>query len=282
MELKFLTCVPPWEWPPDTPELLMKTLRDPRSDASDRVIAADLAGSLTVMDDEMAGVLLSVVRNQTEPEQLRGTAAISLGPVIEATEIEGFDDVMSDPPIAKETFDEIQETLHRVFADESSPKEARRRALESSVRSPLDWHADAIRAAYSKGDEDWKLTAVFAMQWVAGFDDEIMKSLESRNPDIHREAVHAAGSREVQAAWPHVEALLTSPGTSKDLLLAAIETAAILRPRQASAILGDLVDSGDEDIAEAVEEALMMADTDLDDEEEDDEDEEDEDGGYVN
>jgi hypothetical protein len=45
------------------------------------------------------------------------------------------------------------------------------RILEASVRAPQDRHPDAVRAAYASGDAAWKLTAVFRMADVRGFED---------------------------------------------------------------------------------------------------------------
>jgi hypothetical protein len=251
----------------------MKTLRDRRNPASDRLIAAELAGDLTVMDDQMADLLLSIVRSADEPDELRGKAAISLGPALEQTDTEGFDDDLSEPSIRKETFEQIQEAFRTAYLDVGTPKEVRRRVLEASVRAGQDWHQDAIRDAYSSGDEEWTLTAVFCMQWIPGFSAEILDTLESRNPDIQYEAVRAAGDQELDAAWPHVAALLASKTTEKPLLLAAIEAAASIRPLEARAVLAELSDSEDEDIAEAAGEALLMAapvfDEDADEDEDD-------------
>jgi len=110
------------------------------------------------------------------------------------------------------------------------PKLVRRRVLEASVRAVQDWHTDAIRAAAAGPDEDWKLTAAFCMQYVRGFDSQILDLLDSGNPDIHYEAICAAGTWELEDAWEHVAALLTSKSTEKPLLLAAIEAAASIRP----------------------------------------------------
>jgi hypothetical protein len=93
--------------------------------------------------------------------------------------------------------------------------------------------------------EVWRLTAVFCMRFVRGFDEQILEALDSRNPDIHYEAVCAAGAWEVDAAWPHIAALVTSGETDKPLLLAAIEAVASIRPREAAEILDDLTDSDD-------------------------------------
>ena len=114
------------------------------------------------------------------------------------------------------------------------------------------------------------------MQYIA-FDDEILESLNNPDPYIHRHAVEAAGKWELDAAWKHVVALAEDPETDKDLLLAAIEAVGSIRPREAGPILVDFTDSDDEEIAEAAEDAMMMADAaskSLDTFEEEDEDDE--------
>ena len=82
----------------------------------------------------------------------------------------------------------------------------------------------------------------------------------------------AAGVWSVEAAWPHVVALVTAENVDKFLRLAAIDAVASIRPEDAAEVLDDLLDSTDEDIVEAVHEALAMAEGAPDqDEEEDDE-----------
>ncbi|MFQ5923723.1 MAG: HEAT repeat domain-containing protein [Anaerolineales bacterium] len=205
---------------------------------------------------------------------MRTKAVISLGPVLEHADTDGFEDD-DNVPISEETFRGIQESLRKLYVDADVPKEVRRRILEASVRAPQDWHQDAVRAAYSSGDESWRLTAVFCMRFIRRFDDQILEALESENQDIHYEAVCAAGNWEVKAAWSHISALLTSEETDKPLLLAAIDAVASIRPEEASEILVDLTDCEDEDIVEAAYEAMAMAEG-LSDDEYDDEDEEDE------
>jgi len=148
--------------------------------------------------------------------------------------------------------------------------------LEASVRFPDEWHKDAIRLAYASGDSEWMLTAVFAMRFVRGFDDQILEALKSTDPEIHSEAVEAAGNWELDAAWPRLVALVEDPNTPKPLLLAAIGAVGTIRPAEAGAILADLVDSEDEDVSEAVTDALMMAEGASDEDEEYEEDEDDE------
>ena len=217
----------------------------------------------------MAVALLSILCDSREPDAFRGQAAISLGPAIEYASTDGFDDP-DETPITEPMFRKIQETLEKLYTDAQIPKFVRRMILEGSVRAPEKWHKNAVRAAYRSDDEEWKLTAVFCMQFIGGFKKEILASLESENPDIRYEAVCAAGNWEIKEAWPHMAELITSEGTEKDLLLAAIEAAAFIRPQEASEIIGPLLEADDEDISDAAYEAMAMAGELFEDEEEED------------
>lgn len=272
MDLKTLTEMDSWEWPKETWQLLHGTLVDRQASAADRLIAAELAGDLVVMNDTLAADLLGIIRRAGEQEELRAKAAISLGPVLEDIDTNGFEDPEAIC-ISQSTFRNIRASLHWLYLDEGNPKEVRRRILEASVRASEDWHKDAIKAAYSSGDRDWILTAVFAMQWVRGFNTEILEALKSADFDTHCEAVEAAGNWELDEAWPHVVALVESASTPKRLLLAAIDAVASIRPAEAGMVLLELADSLDEEIAEAANDAMMMAEAavDLGEDEEDDE-----------
>ncbi|MCX5910351.1 MAG: hypothetical protein NTV04_00340, partial [Deltaproteobacteria bacterium] len=210
------------------------------------------------INDDLADALLSILCNPREPDGIRGQAAISLGPALEYADMDGFEDP-DDVPITEPMFRKIQGTLHKLYMDTQTPKEVRRPVLEASVRAPEKWHKNAVDAAYGSDDGDWKLTAVFCMQFIRGFDKQILESLKSQNPDIHYHAVCAAGNWGIDAAWPHIAALVTSEETEKELLLAAIEAAVFILPDKASEILSPLLESDDEDIVDAAYEALAMA-----------------------
>jgi HEAT repeat protein len=259
VDLSALSDTPPWDWPPATGDALLAALRDKKRPLADRLNAAEMGGDLCVMNDEIAHALLLVLYSADEPEELRAKAAASLGPALEQTDIEGFeDDGIAEPPVSEPTFLAMQETLHRVYSDGGAPTILRRRALEASVRAQQDWHAAAIREAYSSAEQEWRLTAVFAMQYVPGFDREILESLESPDSEIRFEAVRAAGARGLKAAWPRIEAILTSPPTDKDLLLAAIEASANFDSEEAAPILAELSADEDDEIAGAATDALAM------------------------
>jgi hypothetical protein len=270
MDLKALQDTPPWEWPRDAGEKFQKILTDRQADKTDRLIAAELAGDLVVMNDDLADALTAIISSPDEPGQLRAKAAIALGPVLEQAEIDGFEDP-DDVPISGQTFRNIQDLLQKLYFDNSVPKEVRRSILEASVRAPEDWHQKAIQAAYSSGDKEWRLTAVFSMRWVSGFDDQILEALKSADPEIHYQAVEAAGNWGLDSAWSHIVAIVRDDAAPKSLLLAAIGAVGSIRPAEARSVLADLGDSDDEEIAEAVDEAILMADA-VSDEEDDEKD----------
>jgi len=91
VDLKKLKMTPPWEWPEETDKALLEVLNNNRADPADRVLAAELVGDFVVINDELAGALLSILQTGSEPEELRAAAAISLGPVLEHACIEEFD-----------------------------------------------------------------------------------------------------------------------------------------------------------------------------------------------
>src|SRR5580704_8565810 len=190
MDLKTLLDTPPWDWPRDAGRTFRKILIDHRATESDRLAAAELAGDFTVINDDLADALLAVVCSADEPGQLRAKAAISLGPVLEQVETDGFEDA-NDVPITERTFRNIQDSLQRLYLDNNTPKEVRRRVLEASVPAPETWHQDAIMHVYSSGDKEWMLAAVFSMCWVRGFNDQILVALKSGDSEIHFEAVKA-------------------------------------------------------------------------------------------
>jgi len=250
--------------------MLRKVLVDQQANESDRLVAAELAGDFTVINDDLADALLTIVCSADEPDQLRARAAISLGPVLEQAYTDGFEDP-DDVPINEPTFRNIQDSMEKLYLDNNTPKEVRRRILEGSVRAPETWHQDAIKNAYSSGDKEWMLTAVFSMRWVRGFDDQILLALKSDDPEIHLEAVHAAGNWKLDAAGSHGVKLINDAHTPKPLLLAAIGALSSIRPAEAREILVDLSDSDDEEISEAANEAMAEAEvaSDGEDDEED-------------
>lgn len=275
MDVKKLERLPPWDWPDNAGETILGVLVDQRAEEQDRLVAVELAGTFTVINDKLADALLSILASGDETEQMRGRAAASFGPALEHSDTNGFDDP-DDIVVCEEMFHRIQRSLQKLHMDADVPKYVRRRCLEAAIRAPQEWQNGAIRVAYYSDDKDWKLTAVFCMIFVRGLDEEIVEALDSEDPRIHSHAVQAAGNWEIDAAWPHILALVKSSQTEKELLLAAIGAVADLRLSEAPEVFTELAASTDEDIKDAVFDALAMAGVDeYDDDEDDDEDGED-------
>jgi hypothetical protein len=259
VSLKTLLDIPPWDWPEDTAEMLVRVLDDDHTEASERILAAELAAEYAVLGDSIAEGLLAIARRGDLADALRSTAVRALGPALEHADTCDFDDT-DEALLSERVFHAIQQSLRELFAEAGVAQSVRRSVLESAVRAPQDWQRQAVRRAYAEDDEAWRLTAVFCMRFVAGFEEAICEALKSNNPNIRYQAVRAAGDWAVDAAWPQVTAIVAAGETDKPLLLAAIDAVAAIRPQEAPAILADLMDSGDEDIAEATLGALAMTD----------------------
>lgn len=273
MNLKEIYDMAPWEWPAEAGEIFLDVLNDTDADFPDRLLAAEMAGDFVVINDELAKSLLTVLDNSDESKELRAAAAIALGPAFEHAYFSEFDDP-DDILLSEEVFQMIQASLNKIYHDNSVPKEVRRRILEASVRAPQAWHQKAVHDAYQSDTEEWRLTAVFCMSFIKGFKPQILEALKSDNPDIHYQAVYAAGNQQVEEAWPHIAQLLSSPASEDNsLILAAIDAAVNIGLPEAIAPLGDLLNSQDDEIIDAVHEALAMMEAEfLDDEYEDEED----------
>lgn len=244
----------PSGWPEDARGMLLDVLRDERATESDLYIAGRLLCGIPRVDDCWVQGLLSVLQNGTQTERARASAAVPLGPVLEAANGEGFDD--GHAPVEEWLFYRTQDTLYAVYADTDAPAIVRRRALEAFAHAPEPRLEPAIRAAYA-ADENWRITALRCMFFHDGFEKEILESLDSANLDIRSRAISAAGPAGLEEGWPYIRAILSDPSSVyKPLLLAAIDSIGHIRPEEAQGLLEDLVSSGDEDIARAANRAM--------------------------
>lgn len=94
MKLHDLEVTPSWEWPADAGRQLLATLHDEKTPEADRQLAAGLAGDLVVLTDELATALIGILENGRQPEEMRARAAVSLGPVLEQVDTDGFEAVL--------------------------------------------------------------------------------------------------------------------------------------------------------------------------------------------
>jgi hypothetical protein len=257
MNISELNELDPWEWPDDAAATLRQTLEDDGAPLEQRVLAAELAGEIFVINEEMAHLLLGLVRRPDVSANLRCVAALALGPCLEEGDTMGFDD---EPPLSEEAFRRVVGEMRLLYHDAQIPDEVRRHVLEAAVRAPQDWHAGAIRAAHVSDDPAWRLTAMFCMQYIRGFEAQILETLHSDDEPLLYHAVCAAGTWGLEGAWERVVALALDKKVERDLRSAAIHAAATIRPAAIDAALGELQDDADEQIAEAACDALTLAD----------------------
>ncbi len=263
MDLNTIINTPPWEWEDGTGEYLLTIIRDKQAEGAARRRAIELSGNLILINDEIAMTLINILLDTDEPANIRAMSAIGLGPVLE--EMDMYDSDLLDLPYEEEVpistmiYHEIMGTMKTVYDDATAPKQVRRRILEASILSRQEWHQNAIETAYASDDLDWVITAVFCMQSISGFDEQILEALEHENPIVHRNAVLGAGLWELKAAQKHVVRILENEKEDLDLLLTAIEAIVELAPAEAGIYLLDLADWKDEQIAEAANDAMMEA-----------------------
>jgi hypothetical protein len=254
MDVTTLSETPSWEWPEAAKEIIQKSLIARGDLPEERALAVELAGELVVIDDGLANTLLGLVGDAGESEVIRSRAAIALGPALEEVAMEiGYADDLDDTAISMETYERIQSDFRNLFLDGGTPNEVRRRILEASIRGEREWHADAVRAAFHSDDEGWRMTAVFAMAHVPGFDEEIMLALTDPSAAVRREAVRAAGSRGLTAAGARIASILKNERKDRELLLAAIAAVGGVAPGEAAELLSG-VDSDDPEVDDAVAE----------------------------
>jgi len=258
VDLSQLRNTPPWEWPVDAGPRLRATIEDRRASLAHRLAAVELAGDVTIVDDAMAGTLLRVAASDDEDTELRGRAAIALGPALELMD-EWVPADLDEPLLSAEVVTRIKQTFRRLYADAGVPGAVRRRVLEAAVRAPEDWHHGAARAAWIVDDRAWRLTAIFCMRFLPGFGDRIIEGLECDDVELRYEAVCAAENWTLQDAWPHVVRLALAEREDRCVRLAAIAAVAAIRPSAARDVLAELTVARDEEIADAAFEAVTLA-----------------------
>ncbi len=224
-------------------------------------------------DDELAAEILAVLQSTAAPE-LRAAAAIALGPTLEVVDADldehgRVDASYGEPVLSQRQFDRVTAALEELCRDPAQPELVRRRALEAAVRSPRPWQVPVVRKAWAGDSLPWRMSAVFAMAYLADvdFSAEIVAAFHSGTPELVREAVFAAGQREVVALRHDIAAIADDEQAQRELRLTAVEALGWLADDEATALLERLSRAQDGDLAETAELALAMAQLDLDDEE---------------
>ena len=148
----------------------------------------------------------------------------------------------------------------RIHTDRGEPLEVRRRALEALSNSSHPDVERLIRAAYSDGNHDLKISALFAMGRTCSkvWRDILMAELNSDDNELVYEAVTACGQIQLGESARRVGQLATSE--DREIQLAAIWALGEIGGNHAFAILTNLEETiEDEEAAAVIDEALDTA-----------------------
>ena len=250
-ELPLFAPEPSWELPEEARQVLLTSLASVEPEV--RLEAVEmLAHSL---DDALAMRGLEIARSDPE-EEIRAAAASALAPALAAVVAAREDPEAPEPPLSGEGFERVRQGLRLLYHDSASPKEVRRRALESSAQAPDAWIEGAARAAFASEDAEWRTTAIFCMSRLPGFAAELSEALRDRQPAVRLEAARAVGDAEVREATPRLLALAQAADEEGLVRMAAMESLALLGNREAIGPLRELALSADPELAFAARAAL--------------------------
>ncbi len=217
------------------------------ADAQPEVRATAIHG---LWEDESPALIRPLLHMlQHDPDvNVREAAAIALGRYVLAGEL-------GDLPMREVT--PVVEALLQVVQNSEEDIDVRRRALESIAFIDEPHVRDLIEAAYYHPDTRMQVSAVFAMgrsgntRWAS----YVLTELESPDPELRYEAALAAGNLELADAIQPLRRLIEED-KDVEIQLAAIEALGRIGGAEAERILLQLLDSPEDAIAEAAEDAL--------------------------
>lgn len=146
---------------------------------------------------------------------------------------------------------------------DDSEVDVRRRALEAIANSSHEAVTDAIHSAYVSDEHKMQVSALFAMGRSCDdtWGDEVIDALQSRDPEIAYEAARAAGELMLEDAVKYLRKLVFED--DREIKEVAIWSLGEIGGSEATTILErlgkDAENSGDEELLEAIEDALGNA-----------------------
>lgn len=157
----------------------------------------------------------------------------------------------------------LHEIIINLWTDEQEDLNVRRRALEAIANSSHEIVPDAIEEAYHSSERLMKISAVFAMgrscdeRW----NDRILREMSGLDAELRYEAARAAGEIGITEAVPLLGRL--AMGNDRETQEVAIWSLGEIGGRDALRILSALADDAkkaeDDDLIEAVNEAISSA-----------------------
>jgi HEAT repeat protein len=207
-------------------------------------------------DSESTAVLhrLLEMAQWDEASDVRAAAASGVGRFILSSELGEF----SESEGVK-----AQDIMLNILNNEDEEVEVRRRALEAVANSSNEAVEGAIRDAYDGGDHMMRVSAIFAMgrscdeQW----NDIVLRELDSDDPEMRYEAARAAGELMIAEALPALTRMAFE--NDRELQNNAIWSLGEIGGKEAVRVLTTLAgaarESDDDDLVEAIDDALANA-----------------------
>lgn len=216
------------------------------SDVEESVRLASVEG---LWEDEAPGSidpLVILLRSDPSPI-VRSACATSLGRFMELAELE---------KLTRQRRDQAYSALMGAIITTPPGSLIYNRALESLSYVSNQQIEQLIREAYASADQGLRVAAVTSMGRSGNPDyvELVLRQLNNVLPPMRVEAAHACGELEIKEAVADLGKLLDDP--EPDVIFAAIEALGEIGGDTAQDILKRAVQSDDEEIAEAAQEAL--------------------------
>lgn len=200
---------------------------------------------------EVMDRLIEMARSD-EATHVRAAAVSALGRFILAGELE---------ELPLDQTERAQQTALDLLND--AEIDVRRRALEAIANSSHEIVPGAIESAYTSGDQKMRVSAVFAMGRTCDetWSDEVLEALQSDDSELRYEAARAAGELTLDDAIKHLRKLaLDDDREIKEVAIWSMgEIGGSEATRALERLAKDAEKSGDEELLEAIEDALSSA-----------------------
>jgi len=197
--------------------------------------------------------LLDLAENDDSPE-VRASATSEIGRFILLGE---YGDIPDADAI------KAQDVAIGLLNDSSEDIQVRRRALEAISNSSLDFVPEAIEEAYQSDEHLMRVSAIFAMgrSYDPRWNETVLREMRNDDPEIRYEAARAAGELEISEAVTLLGKLAVAD--EREIKQVAIwslgEIGGNHATRLLTALAEDAEEAEDEDLREAIEDAIGYA-----------------------
>ncbi|MEP6985382.1 MAG: HEAT repeat domain-containing protein [Chloroflexota bacterium] len=158
---------------------------------------------------------------------------------------------------------QAQDVAINLLNDTAEDIQVRRRALEAISNSSLEFIPEAIEEAYESDESLMRVSAVFAMgrSYDQRWTETVLRELQNDDPEIRYEAARAAGELEIEEAVTLLGQLAVAD--EREIQQVAIWSLGEIGGSQAmrllTALAEDAEDAKDDDLHEAIEDAIGYA-----------------------